>query len=722
MHQPPLPLTQDLVLIGGGHTHALVLRKWAMKPLPGARLTLINPGPTAPYSGMLPGFVAGHYNRDQLDIDLVRLAQTANARLILGSVTGIDPDSGTIQTDTHPPIGFDVASVDVGITSDMPDLPGFSDHAVPAKPLGPFAAKWDAFRKGTGPATVAVIGGGVAGAELAMAMAHALNQRKRHATIHLIDNATALSALPAKSATQLRAAIKALNIVLHENAQITHLGKNSINLDDGSSISAQFITGAAGARPYSWLAETGLTTHDGFLTVNDRLQTSDARIFAVGDCAHMAHAPRPKAGVYAVRQAPVLFHNLASSLSGGLLKTYVPQKDYLKLISLGKKSALGDRFGLTFTGPWVWDWKDRIDRKFMDKFDDLPKMSTPPLPYPHAKGVGQAMGPKPLCGGCGAKLGRDALSKSLATLKPAQRADITPLPGDDAALLLTGGARQVFTTDHLRSFWPDPAVMARIATHHALGDIWAMGANPQAATLSITLPRLSEPLAERTLTEILTSAQTILQDAGADIVGGHSTLGDELTIGLAVTGLLENDAITLGGAQDGAALILTKPIGTGVIMAALMSGNARGADVAGALQAMQQGQKTAAHILRDTAQAMTDLTGFGLAGHTQNICVASGLSATLTLDAIPLLPGALDLSERGEHSSLYANNRAGFANIPDGPHSRLLFDPQTGGGLLAAVPADQAEALIDTLRQNGHPDSALIGHLHTGQFGQVSIA
>ncbi|MBO6883830.1 MAG: selenide, water dikinase SelD, partial [Marivita sp.] len=566
------------------------------------------------------------------------------------------------------------------------------------------------------------IGGGVAGAKLAMAMAHALKKRSRPATIHLIDNATALSALPEKSAHKLRDAMKSLNIILHENTQITHLGKDTIILDDGRSITAQFVTGAAGARPYPWLAQTGLTTHDGFLNVNDRLQTSDPRIFAVGDCAHMSHAPRPKAGVYAVRQAPVLFHNLASSLSGGPLKTYVPQKDYLKLISLGKKSALGDRFGLTFIGPWVWDWKDRIDRKFMDQFDKLPKMPTPPLPYPRAKGVQQAMGPKPLCGGCGAKLGRDALSKSLATLKPVQRNDITPLPGDDAALLLTGGARQVFTTDHLRSFWADPAVMARIATHHALGDIWAMGANPQAATLSITLPRLSEPLAERTLTEILTSAQTILQDAGADIVGGHSTLGDELTIGLAVTGLLDRDPITLGGAQDGAALILTKPIGTGVIMAALMSGKARGADVAAALDAMQQGQKSAAQTLRDAAQAMTDLTGFGLAGHTQNICAASGLAATLTLDTIPLLPGALDLSERGEHSSLYDNNRAGFSNIPDSPLTRLLFDPQTGGGLLAAVPADQAQTLIDKLHQNGHPGSTVIGHLHTGPVGQISIA
>ena len=721
MRQMPLPLTRDLVLIGGGHTHALVLRKWAMNPLPGARLTLINPGPTAPYSGMLPGFVAGHYSRDQLDIDLVRLAHSANARLIIGSATGIDPDSSTIQIDTHPPVGFDICSVDVGITSDMPALPGFTHHAVPAKPLGPFAAKWDAFRNGGGPASVAIIGGGVAGVELAMAMSHALQKRNRPATIHLIDNATALSALPTKSAHALRKAMTAQNVTLHEQTAITHLSANTIHLQNGTTIEADFITGAAGARPYPWLADTGLKTQDGFLTVNDHLQTSDPRLFAVGDCAHMTHAPRPKAGVYAVRQAPVLTHNLVSSLSGGPLKAYIPQKDYLKLISLGKKSALGDRFGLTFTGPWVWDWKDRIDRKFMRQFNDLPKMPPPALPYPRAKGVTQAMGPKPLCGGCGAKLGRDALSNALATLKPAQRADITPLPGDDAALLHTGGARQVFTTDHLRSFWSDPAVMARIATHHALGDIWAMGADPQAATLSITLPRLSDPLAQRTLTEILTAAQTILQEAGADIVGGHSTLGDELTIGLAVTGLCDRDPITLNGAKPGNALILTKPIGTGVIMAALMSGKARGADVAGALDAMQHGQKTAAGFLRDAAQAMTDLTGFGIAGHTQNICTASGLSASLILDAIPLLPGALDLSESGEHSSLYANNRGGFSHIPDTPQTRLLFDPQTGGGLLAAVPADAAEHLVKTLRQNGHPHSAIIGHLHAGPVGQVSI-
>lgn len=719
MHQPTLPLSQDLVLIGGGHTHALVLRQWAMRPLPGARLTLINPGPTAPYSGMLPGFVAGHYSRDQLDIDLVRLAQAANARLIIGAATGIDPAAGSVRIDTHPAVGFDTCSVDIGITSDMPALPGFAEHAVPAKPLGPFAARWEAFRNASGPTRVAVIGGGVAGSELAMAMAHAL--RGRPATIHLIDNGAILSTLPAKSAVRLRDAMRSLGVVLHENVRITHLGENTVHLDDARSIKADFITGTAGARPYPWLAESGLETHDGFLVVNEKLQTSDTRIFAVGDCAYMAHAPRPKAGVYAVRQAPVLFHNLTSALSSGALKSYKPQKDYLKLISLGEKSALGDRFGVNFAGPWVWRWKDSIDRKFMDRFDTLPRMQWPPLPYPRAKGSTEALGPKPLCGGCGAKLGRDALAQAVSTLPPPHRGDIISLPGDDAALLTTGGARQVFTTDHLRSFWADPAVMARIAAHHALGDVWAMGADPQAATLSITLPRLSDSLAQRSMTEILTTADQVLREAGANIVGGHSTIGDELTIGLAVTGLCPRDPITLGGAKDAAALILTKPIGTGVLMAAAMSGTARGADVAGALEAMQQGQMAASHILRETAAAMTDVTGFGLAGHVQNICRASGLSAQLTLDAIPLLPGALDMSERGEHSSLYTHNRAGFSNIPDSPKTRLLFDPQTGGGLVAAVPEARATETLANLRDAGYPDAARIGHLHGGPPGQVSI-
>ena len=136
--QLPLPLIKNVVLVGGGHAHALLLKKWAMKPVVGVRVG-VNPSPTAPYTGMLPGHIAGHYDRDELDIDLVRLGQFADARLVLGAVTGLDRQSKTVIVPGRPPIPYDVCSINVDITSMMPGLPGFAEHAVAAKPLDGFA-------------------------------------------------------------------------------------------------------------------------------------------------------------------------------------------------------------------------------------------------------------------------------------------------------------------------------------------------------------------------------------------------------------------------------------------------------------------------------------------------------------------------------------------------------------------------------------------------------
>ncbi|MCW8842272.1 MAG: FAD-dependent oxidoreductase, partial [Rhodobacteraceae bacterium] len=176
--QASLPLTRDLVLIGGGHTHALVARMWGMTPLAGTRVTLINPGPTAPYSGMLPGHIAGHYRRQELDIDLVQLSRFAGARLILGAARAIDPVNKLIHVEGRGQIAYDVASIDIGIHAEMPDIPGFAQHATGAKPLDQYAARWRTFlarvSSGEVEPDVAVIGGGVAGMELALAMAHAL--------------------------------------------------------------------------------------------------------------------------------------------------------------------------------------------------------------------------------------------------------------------------------------------------------------------------------------------------------------------------------------------------------------------------------------------------------------------------------------------------------------------------------------------------------------------
>jgi len=544
-----------------------------------------------------------------------------------------------------------------------------------------------------------------------MAMQFAMQGK---AEVTLIDRGPVLKDLDGTARTKMLGALAQNKVTLCENAEVLSVDSAGVHLAGGGIVNAQFVTGAAGARAHGWQARIGLEMHDGFIKVNPQLQSSDAAIFAVGDCAHMTTNPRPKAGVFAVRQAPVLFDNLRAMLSGGKLRDYRPQRDYLKLISQGRKSALAEKLGTAFQGPLLWRWKDHIDRKFMNQFDALPQMENATLPSVTAAGVKEALGDKPMCGGCGAKVGRGALRSVLAALPASDRADVQSVAGDDAAVLTTGGVTQIMTTDHLRSFFADPVVMTRIAAIHALGDAWAMGAAPQAVTANLILPRMSPEMQTRTLSEIMQAAQGVMSDAGAAIVGGHSSLGDELTIGFTVTGLCEAAPITIAGAKAGDVLILTKPIGSGVIMAAEMAGEAAGDIVAKALETMMIGQGAASGIL-GAAHAMTDVTGFGLAGHLSGICEASGVAAVLDLNAIPFMEGAVALATQGTKSSLFEDNRSGAGPVfgADGPRGDLLFDPQTAGGLLAAVDAAAAEDILAALIAAGYP-AARVGTIAAG--------
>ncbi len=716
---PALPDARDLVLIGGGHAHALVLRRWGMRPLPGARLTLIDPHPVAPYTGMLPGHVAGHYPLGALEIDLVRLARHAGARIVLGRAAAVDVGAATVEVAGRPPIAWDVLSIDVGITSAMPDLPGFAEHAVPAKPLGRYAAAWDRFvdevETGEADATVAVIGGGVAGVELAMAMAHRLRDSSPRVTL-IEASETLLGGAGGPARAALLRHMDRLGIACVTGASVAWVEAGAVVLGDGRRVASALTVGAAGARPLGLAETTGLPLTDGFLDVGPTLQsTGDARVFAAGDCAHMGFASRPKAGVFAVRQAPVLAHNLRAALGGGRLRRYRPQRRYLKLVSTGGRGAVADRFGLALDGGWLWRWKDRIDRRFMDRLGELPAMPAAPLPRFAASGALEAVQGAPApCGGCAAKVGRGALDAGLTGLAAPLRADVISGPGDDAAVLTHGLGRQVLTVDLLRAFTEDAWLLARVAAVHAMGDVWAMGAAPQAALATIVLPPLTPRLQARTIAEIMAAAAEAFRLAGADVVGGHTSVGAELAIGFAVTGTA---ARTIGksGARPGDALILSKAIGTGTILAAEMARAGPGPVIAGAWAAMQHGVGAAAAVLAPEAHAMTDVTGFGLAGHLLELLDASGVAAELDLDTVPCLPGAADLVVR-HPSSLHAANAAAAAPrmaLPDGPRGQLLFDPQTAGGLLAAVPAAAAAALLARLLDAGET-AAIVGRVVAG--------
>ncbi|MCF3972700.1 selenide, water dikinase SelD [Paracoccus salsus] len=710
-----IPASRDLVLVGGGHSHALLLRMWGMQPLAGARVTLINPHPVAEYSGMLPGFVAGLYDRDLLTIDLVKLARHAGARLILDRATGLDTASGQVQLAGRGPVAYDIASLDVGVATIPPDLPGFAQHALPLKPTSQFVERWQDFAA-SGGGRIVIIGGGLAGVEIALAA----RRRLPHAPVTVIEaDATPLRELstPARRHVLVRAAAARIDLIC--GSPVTEISARSVQLADGRTLPAQLIVGAAGGWTPDWLGATGLRMQGDRILVDDRLATSDGQVFATGDCAILSDAPRPQAGVFAVRQAPVLAANLRAALTGrGRQRRFRPQRDWLRLIAAGG-DAVADKWGLGVGGGWVWHWKDRIDRRFMAMLHDLPKMPPPALPRQMALGARDAMGDKPLCGGCGAKMGRAALQRVLLAQASPRRHDILTGPGDDAAVIQMGDLRQVLTTDHLRAFVLDPALMARIAALHALGDIRAMGAQPQSALIQVTLPRLSEPLQERTLTEIMDAAAQVLDAAGAPIVGGHSSTGAEMTIGFSLTGTARDPIGQT--ARPGDVLILTKPIGTGVVLAAEMIGAAPGRAVAAAWDWMSRDQAHAARILGQDpsdlrARAMTDLTGFGLAGHLAGIAEASGARITIALDRLPLIDGAETLSAAGHHSSLYAANRSatlGLVQVPATARGRLVFDPQTSGGLIAALPAARAEAALAAIHAAGD-DAWIVGEVGHG--------
>ena len=725
MRRDDWPWVRDLVLAGGGHAHVLVLRMWAMDPQPGVRLTLVSPEPAAPYTGMLPGHVAGHYAREDLMIDLVRLAEAAGARFILDRATGLDPALRQLHLAGRPPLAFDILSLDVGVGSGLSDVPGFDAHGVAARPLGDFADRWQRFLKTAPPAPrVVIAGAGVGGVELALAMAHRLRTGGRLPAITLLDRgAAALPHVGAGARAELLTRLRAAGIVLWTGVELARVAVDSVTLQDGRVLPSDFSLAVAGARPQGWLADTGLALHDGFVSVGPTLQSSAPHVFAAGDCAHLSHAPRPKAGVFAVRAAPVLHHNLRAALTGQPLRPFWPQRDYLKLVSLGAPVALADKAGLRLSGQWLWRLKDRIDRVFMAKFDDLPAMPALPLPRNAAMGLAALTQARPLCGGCGAKLGPATLAAALAALPAPARADVIVGTGDDAAVLRVGGAVQVITTDHLRSVTRDTRLMARIAAIHALGDVLAMGAAPQVALAQVTLPAAAAAMQAAMLAEIMDAAAEVFRAEGADVVGGHSTEGAELTIGFTVTGLLPEGAPVLrkGGARPGDALILTRGLGTGTVLAALMAqarvpGLILGEAVTATFAAMTKVPGPAARLLAPVAQAMTDVTGFGLAGHLLEMLQASGAAATLSLSAIPVLPGAVTLAAAGQASSLAPANRAataGRVTAPDDPRAALLWDPQTCGGFLAAVPADVATTLVAALRALGE-DAACIGQVTAG--------
>lgn len=725
----------DLVLVGGGHSHALVLRMLAMRPVAGLRITLVSPSSHTPYSGMLPGMVAGHYNFEQAHIDLARLCQWAGVRFITAEVVALDPVARTLSLKGRPGIEYDYVSIDIGSQPELDSVPGARDHAVPVKPVASLWQRWQRLmrRLDEQPAErkhrIAVVGGGAGSVELALAMAHRLAGRPVELGLWCGGSAI-VQGYNAGARRAVTAALQRHGVTLTLNARVAEVAPNSMQLADGSEAAFDELFWCTGAAAAPWVAASGLAVDgQGFLSITDTLQSvADDRVFGAGDIASQLNHPRPKAGVFAVRQAPVLAHNLRAVLLGKPLRKHRPQQRFLSLVSLGDRQATADKGPLCATGNWVWRWKDAIDRKFMARFEQLPT-AMPRGNWGSVEEPVTAPGQAP-CGGCGAKIGADPLARVLAELaREFPRYSAGPDADDAAPIPGSGGAVVVQSLDVLRQLVADPWQMGRIAANHALSDLYACGARPLSALAAVTLPFAAQGILQRDLKQLLAGALHEFAQADCRLTGGHSMQGPELSIGFAVNGIAmgaDGRLLSKRGAVAAHKLILTKPLGTGVLFAAQMQLLTDGRDIAAATESMLASNAFAAELaLAYGASACTDITGFGLLGHLLEM-LSEHTAATLELASLPLLPGALEQLRRGVRSSMHGANALAHSQLHgagqlDQDLLQILFDPQTSGGLLIAVSPERASALLAALRDGSCGQARIVGEVVSRKPQQLAV-
>ena len=367
---------KKLVLLGGGHAHVEVLRQFGQRQMNGVEITRISPDRHTPYSGMLPGLVAGHYSFGECHIDLEPLARYAGARFLQTSAGAIDPLRRTVTLADGVVLGYDVVSIDVGSTPPEHDIAGAPEHVIPVKPVKDFLDAWEVLiaRIRAGEVrSIAMVGGGAAGVEMLLAMQHRVAQiQVLHAMRFVLVTDT--PQLLANHARGVRATLShslaRKNVEVRCATRIARVEAKTLIAESSERIAADAIFLATGAAAPHWLVASGLTINDKkFIKINKHLQSaSHAEVFAAGDCATIEGKVYPKSGVYAVRQGPPLAENLRRYLLDEPLVEYTPQPRTLALISTGEQHAIASWSAFSFHGNWVWRWKDNIDRAFMAKY------------------------------------------------------------------------------------------------------------------------------------------------------------------------------------------------------------------------------------------------------------------------------------------------------------------------------------------------------------------
>jgi len=367
-----------LLLLGGGHAHVEVVRAFGKSPPHDTQVSLMSSTHLTAYSGMLPGYVAGHYTREESHIDLAALCAVCGVRFIEREADALNLTARAVLDRHGERHAYDLLSVNTGSTPPLHTIEGADRRTIAVKPVDRFIAaleRWDA-NDAAGPGrTVAVVGAGAAGVELVLALDHRLRRKLppvQPFVLRLVTDAPRiLDEFPARARTLVEQILRRQGIDVQTAARVERVDAAGIALASGVRIEADAVILTTGASPHPMFARSGLQTDArGFIAVSAGLQSlSHPKVFACGDVAAVLAHPRPKAGVFAVRQGPPLVRNLRRALAGAPPVSFVPQRRYLVLLSTGGRHAIAIRNGLTLHGAWAWHWKDWVDRRFVARFD-----------------------------------------------------------------------------------------------------------------------------------------------------------------------------------------------------------------------------------------------------------------------------------------------------------------------------------------------------------------
>jgi len=708
-----IPITNDLVLIGGGHSHLSVLMKLSKKPLNGNRITLITNEIDTPYSGMIPGYIEGIYSWRDSHIDLYRLCLKLNVRFIHAEVERVSAHEKEIYFKDRPKIKFDVLSINTGIQSNNREIKGAAKYCLPVKPISKLTNNF--LNKITNFKSIAFIGGGAGSVELALAIKKRFLNINQDIKITIITGKRGLlSTFPQKTKLTSLKTLEKFKIDIIEYKRVLEVKPKQIILSDKSLLKIDKAILSTNSMTPKWLAKSDiLLTKDNYILVNKSFQTNYKYVFASGDVIDFNNQNLKKAGVFAVRSGKPLAINIRKFILGKKLVEYKFNKNYLALIGTSKRSAIATKYNLTFNSRFFFYLKKYIDQNFIKKFSDfrirkkftLDALKTDVLNIfvKHKEKITDENDIMQ-CKGCAAKVPLNALKQALPK-------DIVSTSED--AVSVPGHPELYQTVDMISSIITDPFLLGKIAANHSISDMVSVNSKITSAMMILQLPLSKTEINSRDLEQVLLGANEIFKTIDCPLIGGHTMIGKDKDpiIGFSILGQKQKKIKIVKNRRKIKTkdlLILTEKIGSGLIFAGINNYLIDSYFQIDVIKQMIKGNLNFGKISNQlNILSMTDITGFGLANHLLNLIKRDNSKTGLTIypNKIPLFQGVNECLNKDIKSSLFKSNYdiAQKDIIYKRDKSKLdniLYDPQTVGGIAFIIPQEEKYKHFKVLKEN----------------------